>query len=207
MENNRRSYQDISTLLGYSGTVSDIPREHSTGHSPVTVWLTGLSGEGKSSIAYELEKMLLDDGRCSFVLDADSMRHRLNSDLGFSRAERKENSRRTAEVAWLMNEAGLIVIVACISPFREDREMASRIIGEKNFIEVHVSTSAEVCEARDLKGLYKKARLGLIKEFTHVSSPYEIPLHPELIIDNHAMPLAEATYLLYNHLYQRLGLG
>lgn len=190
-------------IFWHHGQVSGAARERFFGYSPATVWLTGLSGAGKSTIAYEVEKMLLNAGRPSFVLDGDNLRHHLNRDLGFSPEDRKENIRRTAEVARLMNEAGLIVITAFISPFREDRAMASDIIGEHTFIEVHVNTLAEVCEARDPKGLYAKARAGKIPEFTGVSSPYEAPLRPTLALDTGALDLEEAAGALYAHLLQR----
>jgi len=151
--------------------------------TPVTVWFTGLSGAGKSTLAFALEKRLLELGQASYVLDGDNVRHGLNRDLGFSPEDRTENIRRIAEVAHLMNDAGLIVITAFISPYREDREIARRIIGAVNFIETHVSTPLSVCEQRDPKGFYKKARAGEIREFTGVSSPYEPPLDPDISLD------------------------
>lgn len=192
-----------SNIYWHSGHVSLAARERHFGHRPATVWLTGLSGAGKSTIAYALEHMLISAGRPSFVLDGDNIRHHLNRDLGFSPMERTENIRRTAEVARLMNDAGLFVITAFISPFRDDRAMASGIVGEDKFIEVHVSTTADVCAARDPKGLYAKARAGQIPEFTGVSSPYEAPLHPALELDTDKLQLEEATRVLYQHLSQR----
>ncbi len=127
---------------------------------PSTVWFTGLSGAGKSTLAFALEKKLLEMGHASFVLDGDNVRHGLNRDLGFSPEDRAENIRRIAEVSRLVNEAGLIVITAFISPYLSDREIARQVIGAENFIEVHVSTPLEVCEERDLKGFYKRARAG-----------------------------------------------
>jgi adenylylsulfate kinase len=188
-----------SNIFWHSGKISAKFREEKLGHCPVTIWLTGLSGAGKSTIAYELEKMLLEDGRPCFVLDGDNIRHHLNSNLGFSAADRKENIRRTAEVARLMNEAGLIVVTSFISPYREDRAMACTIIGEEKFVEVYVSTPAEVCESRDPKGLYAKARSGQIPEFTGVSSPYEAPFSPALSLDTWVLSLDAATQVLYNH--------
>lgn len=192
-------------IFWHTGKVSAEFREAHFGHCPATIWLTGLSGSGKSTIAYELEKMLLDEGRPCFVLDGDNIRHYLNSDLGFSASDRKENIRRTAAVARLMNEAGLMTIAAFISPYREDRAMACAIIGQEKFIEVHVSTSAEVCESRDPKGLYAKARSGQIPEFTGISAPYEPPLNPALALDTSTLPLTDAARILYNHLAQRFG--
>lgn len=191
-----------SNIFWHRGQVSGAARSRHFGHRAATVWLTGLSGAGKSTIAFELEKLLLDEGRPSFVLDGDNIRHHLNSDLGFSADDRRENIRRTAEVARLMNDAGLIVVTAFISPFRADREMASAIIGAQNFIEIHVSTVAAVCEARDPKGLYAKARAGKIPEFTGVSSPYEPPLNPALALDTGTLRLDEAVGAVYAHLSQ-----
>jgi adenylyl-sulfate kinase len=170
------------------------------GQKPATVWLTGLSGAGKSTVACALEKMLLAEGRACYVLDGDNIRHHLNRDLGFSAEARRENIRRAAEVAHLMNEAGLIVITALISPFREDRDMARTIIGAERFVEVYVSTSVEVCEARDPKGLYAKARSGAISDFTGISSPYEAPLTPQLALDTHALSLEQSSQRLFSHL-------
>lgn len=192
-------------IFWHASKVSAQSRHEWLGHCPATVWLTGLSGAGKSTVAYELEKMLLTEGRPCYVLDGDNIRHHLNRDLGFSTADRKENIRRTAEVARLMNEAGLIVITSFISPFREDRAMASEIIGEDRFMEVYVNTTAAVCESRDPKGLYAKARSGQIPDFTGVSSPYEPPFCPALSLDTGTMLLEEATRVLYNHLAKRFG--
>lgn len=190
-------------IFWHAGSASaDIQRRH-LGHCPVTVWLTGLSGAGKSTIAYELEKTILDEKHLCYVLDGDNLRHHLNRDLGFSPEDRRENIRRAAEVARLMNDAGLTVITAFISPYREDRAMAREIIGEQKFIEVYVNTTIDVCESRDPKGLYAKARAGKIPEFTGISSPYEVPLSPALALDTGAMPLTDATQLLYDHLAQR----
>ncbi|OKZ61736.1 MAG: adenylyl-sulfate kinase [Clostridium sp. 42_12] len=149
---------------------------------PKTIWLTGLSGAGKSTIANALEKRLAAEGRFTMTLDGDNVRMGLNQDLGFEEKDRIENIRRVSEVAKLMNDAGLIVLVSFISPFREERRKAREIIGEP-FVEVYVSTSLEECERRDVKGLYKKARSGEIAEFSGISSPYEPPEHPDIIVD------------------------
>lgn len=147
--------------------------------------------------------LLLAEGHPCFVLDGDNLRHHLNRDLGFSPDDRKENIRRAAEVARLMNEAGLIVVTSFISPYREDRAMASAIIGEERFIEVHVSTPVNICEARDPKGLYAKARAGQIPEFTGISSPYEPPLAPAVALDTGALSIEEAARALYSCLARR----
>lgn len=187
-------------IFWHAGKVTPACREAYASHRSATIWLTGLSGAGKSTLAYELEKKLLQESHSCCVLDGDNLRHHLNRDLGFSAPDRSENIRRTAEVARLMNEAGMIVIAALISPCRADRELARAIVGAPKFIEVHVSTATEVCEARDPKGLYAKARAGQIPCFTGVSSPYEAPLCPALTLDTGAMTLEHATWVLYRHL-------
>ena len=166
--------------------VSREQRENLLGQKGATIWLTGLSASGKSTIARQLEKRLVEQGRLCYILDGDNVRHGLNRDLGFSMEDRKENIRRISEVAALMNEAGVIVVTAFISPYRQDRQSAREIIGEENFIEAFVNTPLEVCEARDPKGLYKKARAGEIRQFTGVSDAYEAPRNPdiELLTEN-----------------------
>ncbi|WP_215409809.1 adenylyl-sulfate kinase [Janthinobacterium sp. JC611] len=168
-----------------------------------TLWLTGLSGAGKTSIALALAQALKAQGRAATVLDGDQLRHGLNRDLGFTPEDRHENIRRAAEVARLMNEAGLIVIAALISPYRSDRAMAAQIIGAPQFVEVYVSTPLEVCEARDVKGLYAKARAGQIAQFTGISAPYEAPLAPALTLDTGALALDESVERLCRCLQRR----
>lgn len=153
------------------------------GQRPVVVWLTGLSGTGKSTIANLLEIRLFAMGKQTYLLDGDNVRHGLSKDLGFSDPDRVENIRRAAEVAKLFVDAGLIVLTAFISPFRSDRLMARQLVEQDEFIEVFVDTPLAVAEARDPKGLYKKARRGELKNFTGVDSPYEVPLEPEIHID------------------------
>lgn len=178
------------------GIVSREDREALLGQRGHTVWLTGLSGSGKSTLAYELERQLAAAGRLCYVLDGDNVRHGLARDLGFSADDRTENIRRVAEVARLMNDAGVIVVTAFISPYRADRAHARTIIGDENFLEVHVDAPLEVCEERDPKGLYKKARVGEIPLFTGVSDPYEAPEAPELRVDTQAMPVKECAALV-----------
>jgi bifunctional enzyme CysN/CysC len=168
-----------------------------------TIWLTGLSGSGKSGIAMELEQRLIEAGHACFVLDGDNIRHGLNRDLGFSPNDRQENIRRIAEVAKLFNDAGLFVITAFISPYREDRGAAREIIGTERFVEVYLSASLDVCERRDPKGLYAKARAGQIAEFTGVSAPYEPPLVPDLTIDTGASSLDESVATLFDFVADR----
>jgi bifunctional enzyme CysN/CysC len=153
------------------------------GQKPCVLWFTGLSGAGKSTIANLVEKQLHALGRHTYLLDGDNVRHGLNRDLGFTDADRVENIRRVAEVAKLMTEAGLIVMVSFISPFRAERRMARSLFGEGEFFEVHVDTPLAVAESRDVKGLYKKARRGELKNFTGIDSPYEAPEHPEIYLD------------------------
>jgi bifunctional enzyme CysN/CysC len=180
-----------------SSAVPEAERARRMGQRAVTVWLTGLSGSGKSTIARELERTLHAQGRHAFVLDGDTLRTGLNQDLGFSREDRAENVRRTAEVARVLNDAGLVAIVALISPFRDERERARAIVGAERFVEVYVDTPLEVCEARDAKGLYARARSGEIPEFTGISSPYEPPATPGLVLHAGHEPLeAVARQLL-----------
>lgn len=171
---------------------------------PATVWLTGLSGAGKSTIAFEVEKRLLTLGHATYVLDGDNVRHGLNRDLGFSHQDRTENIRRIAELARLFNEAGLIVVAAFISPYRVDRDMAREIVGTKRFIETHLCAELDVCEQRDPKGLYKKARQGTIAEFTGVTAPYEVPEAPELKIDTGRSTIEDSVSAIIDALAPRL---
>lgn len=164
-----------------------------------TIWFTGLSGSGKSTLANALEKRLVSMGRHTMLLDGDNVRMGLNRNLGFTEADRVENIRRIAEVAKLMNDAGLIVLTAFISPYKKDRENAREIIGD-DFFEIYVSTPIEECEKRDVKGLYKKARKGEIPNFTGISSPYEIPDSPDMIINTKEIPLDEAVSLIVGRL-------
>jgi adenylyl-sulfate kinase len=184
-----------TNIVWHQGEVSKARRAALLGHLPKTIWLTGLSASGKSTLAYALEHQLVDMGKPCYVLDGDNVRHGLNKDLSFSEASRTENIRRIAEVAKLMNDAGLIVITAFISPLRADRQMARAIIGE-DFKEVYVSTSIDVCESRDPKGLYAKARAGQVTNFTGISAPYELPASPDLTIDTSQGLLEDQVNLL-----------
>ena len=167
-------------------------REQQMGQNACTIWMSGLSGAGKSTIANALEKRLYAMGKKTMLLDGDNVRMGLNSNLGFSDEDRIENIRRIAEVAKLMNDAGLIVITAFISPYRQDRRNAKKIIGE-GFREVYVSTSIAECEKRDVKGLYAKARKGEIQNFTGISAPFEVPEHPALALDTSKLSLEESV--------------
>jgi adenylylsulfate kinase len=182
-----------SNIVWQDGHVSPSERQKLLNQLPMTIWLTGLSGAGKSTLAFLLERHLIAQGRLCYVLDGDNVRHGLNRDLSFTGHDRSENIRRIAEVARLMNDAGLIVITAFISPLRSDRELAKQIIGAEAFREIFVSTTIEVCESRDPKGLYQKARQGLVKDFTGVSAPYETPTNPDLILDSAVNSLEESV--------------
>jgi bifunctional enzyme CysN/CysC len=163
------------------------------GQKPCVLWFTGLSGSGKSSIANELEKALHQRGRHTFLLDGDNIRHGLNRDLGFTDADRVENIRRIAEVAKLMADAGLIVITSFISPFISERQMARKRLPEGEFIEIFIDTPLQVCEERDEKGLYAKARAGLVKNFTGIDSAYEKPVSPEIVIETTKLSQSQAA--------------
>ena len=175
------SREDKETLLGQKG---------------VMLWFTGLSGSGKSTVAVALERELHRRGRLCRILDGDNIRSGINANLGFSEADRKENIRRIAEVSKLFVDTGIITIAAFISPTEEMRQMAAEIIGRNDFKEIYISTPLEECERRDVKGLYAKARLGEIKNFTGISSPFEAPVNPDLSIDTSAVSLEESVRML-----------
>jgi adenylylsulfate kinase len=164
------------------GKVARETREQMLGQRGCVVWLTGLSGSGKSTVSRALEERLIADDRLCYVLDGDNLRHGLNSDLGFEAKDRHENIRRVAELSALFVDAGLIVITAFISPYRADRDIARRLAGRGRFVEVYLDVPLNVCESRDPKGLYRKARAGAIKDFTGIDHPYEKPENPEVTL-------------------------
>lgn len=166
------------------------------GQSPMCLWMTGLSGAGKSTLANALEQELNKKGKHTYILDGDNLRNGLNSDLDFSEAGRNENVRRTAEAAKLMVDAGLIVIVGLISPFKKERDWARSLFKDDQFKEIYVATSLKECEERDVKGLYKKARQGEVKDFTGINSPYEPPKNPDVIIDTQNKSVSECMQLI-----------
>lgn len=183
-----------------------LPREerwHTLGQRPVVAWFTGLSGAGKSSIANVVDRSLMQMGRHTMVLDGDNLRHGLNRDLGFTAADRNENIRRAAETARLMAEAGLVVIVSLITPFREERATARRIVGDVPFLEVFIDTPLAICEARDPKGLYGRARAGKIPNFTGISAPYEPPEAPDLMIRTEGLVVEQSAASLVAELLRR----
>lgn len=170
---------------------------------PCMVWFTGLSGAGKSTVANALDAALVKSAKHTYLLDGDNVRHTLNKDLGFSDSDRVENIRRIGEVGRLFTDAGLIVLSAFISPFRSDRQMVRNLFPVGEFIEVHVSTNLRVCEGRDPKGLYKKAREGHIKNFTGIDSLYEVPESPEITIDAGALSVDECVECIFSYLKER----
>ncbi len=182
-----------TNVTWHHGEVSPAERTRMLGHGAACVWLTGLSGSGKSTLARRVEKRLVERGVLAYVLDGDNVRHGLNGDLGFGAEDRQENIRRIGEVARLFVDAGAIVLTAFISPYREDRAQARALLPEGAFVEAHVSTPLAVCEARDPKGLYRKARAGEIRDFTGLDAPYEAPDAPELSVDTSEADLDECA--------------
>ena len=170
-------------ITWHHATVTRERREAQNGHRGAIIWFTGLSGSGKSTLAHATEELLHQQGCRTFVLDGDNVRHGLCADLGFSVADRQENIRRVGEVSKLYLDAGIIVLTAFISPFREDRERVRNMVAKDDFIEIYCNASIDVCELRDVKGLYQKARAGQIGEFTGISAVYEVPEQPELIVE------------------------
>ncbi len=173
-----------NNVTWYNGRVSKSDRENQHGHKAAVVWFTGLSASGKSTVAHMVEKELFSRGCSTYVFDGDNVRHGLCSDLAFSASDRTENIRRIGEMVKLFVDAGIIVLAAFISPFRKDRERIRELISEGRFFEIYMNCPTEVCSQRDKKGIYEKAKAGIIKEFTGISSPYEPPLSPELVIDS-----------------------
>jgi len=178
-----------TNVVWHHATVTRARREAQNGHRGAIIWFTGLSGAGKSTLAHAVEETLYQRGCRTFVLDGDNVRHGLCGDLGFTAKDREENIRRIGEMAKLFMEAGVIVLTAFISPYRADRERVRGMVAHGDFIEIYCDSSIEVCESRDVKGLYKKARSGQIADFTGISSPYEAPEKPELVVNTGAAEL------------------
>ena len=185
-----------TNITWHEGHVSRAEREKLLNQKGVLLWFTGLSASGKSTMAYTLEHALVQRGHLAYVLDGDNIRHGLNKNLGFSADDRKENIRRIAEVGKLFVDAGIITMTSFISPYRGDRDAARATLGEGNFFEIFCDTPIEICEQRDPKGLYKKARAGELKGFTGIDDPYEAPLKPELVLDAAKVKPEEAAVRL-----------
>jgi len=192
-----------NNIVWHHATVTRERREALQKHRAAVLWFTGLSGSGKSTLAHALEERLHQAGCRTFVFDGDNVRHGLCSDLGFSDEDRKENIRRIGEMTKLFVEAGVIALTAFISPFRDDRNRIRQLYADGDFIEIYCKCSLEVCEQRDVKGLYKRARKGEIPNFTGISSPYEEPDAPEIIIETDRQPLEESVETLYRYLLNR----
>jgi len=192
-----------SNVIYHHASVTRQRRNKLNEHRSVVLWFTGLSGSGKSTLAHALEEKLYQKGCRTFVLDGDNVRHGLNSNLDFSEPGRTENIRRISEVSKLMLESGLIVMTAFISPFNKDRNEARKLISNDDFIEIYCKASLETCEARDVKGLYKRARAGEIKNYTGIDSPYEVPENPELTLDTDNETLNESVSKIYNFLKEK----
>jgi adenylylsulfate kinase len=190
-----------------TATISRSDRESQNGHKSVILWFTGLSGAGKSTLAHAVETRLFEMGSSTYVIDGDNVRHGLCGDLGFSAEDRTENIRRVGEVAKLFTEAGIIVLTAFISPFRADRDRVRQMVKEGEFLEIYCKADLSVCEERDVKGLYKKARAGEIPEFTGISSPYEAPEAAEIEVETGAKSLDECVAFVISSLQQRNIIG
>lgn len=182
-----------SNIVWHHATVNRQRREQLNGHASVMLWFTGLSASGKSTLAHAVEEALFQKGCRTYVLDGDNIRHGLNSNLDFSPEGRVENLRRIGEVGKLMVDAGIITLAAFISPYQKERERVRSLFPHGDFIEIYCNAAFSVCEQRDPKGMYKKAREGLIKDFTGVSAPYETPVNPDLEIDTGTIPLAQCV--------------
>ncbi len=187
-------------ITWHIGEVDRDARTAAYGHRGAVLWFTGLSGSGKSTIAHRVERMLIDRSVFAYVLDGDNIRHGLNSDLGFSADEREENIRRIGEVSRLFADSGAVILSAFISPYRRDRDRVRDLLGESEFIEVFVDTPLEVCEARDPKGLYKKARAGEISNFTGLDAPYEVPKSPEVHLVTAGLSVDDAAAQVVDYL-------
>ena len=189
-----------TNITWHAGQIARTDREKILGQKGATVWLTGLSGSGKSTVAVAVEAELVKRGKLAYVLDGDNVRMGLNKNLGFSPADRTENIRRIGEVSKLFTDCGVLVFTSFISPYRADREQVRALFPAGDFVEVHVAADVATCERRDPKGLYKKARAGQIPEFTGISAPYEAPEKPELLLDTGAQTLEESVKTLLGYL-------
>ena len=191
-------------IVKHSYSVNRDSRKKLKQHKSILLWFTGVSGSGKSTIANCVEQELHKNSIHTYTLDGDNIRKGLNSDLSFSPKDRKENIRRIAETAHLMIDAGLVVLAAFVSPYRNDRDHIRNIVGDDNMVEIYINTSIEECERRDVKGLYKKARKGEIKNMTGISAPYESPLHPDIQINTEEVTVVDATKQIINFINPKL---
>lgn len=194
----------MKNIIKHTYHISQEDRNKKNKHNSCVIWFTGLSGSGKSTIANQLEKKLFDMGLKTYSLDGDNIRSGLNKGLSFTEDDRTENNRRIAEVAKLFMDAGLVTITAFISPLSKDRKKAREIIGSENFIEIFVNTPLEICEARDIKGLYKKARQGEIENFTGISSPYEAPYNPDIEVKTETESIEDSVERIFKMLKVKL---
>ena len=194
----------MNNTVWHHATVNRELRNQQNRHKSIILWFTGLSGSGKSTIAHAVEEQLFKQGFRTFVLDGDNVRHGLSSNLGFSVEDRKENIRRVGETAKLMLEAGIITLTAFISPYRQDRERVKIMMPPGDFIEIYCEATLETCERRDVKGYYKKARAGIIKNYTGIDSPYEIPDNPELTLNTDNQTLEESVQAVLALLKQKV---
>ncbi|MFM7696659.1 MAG: adenylyl-sulfate kinase [Vulcanococcus sp.] len=199
-------YGDVTTqgastnIAWHHASVDRAARAQRRGHRSAILWFTGLSGSGKSTLANAVNAALFEQGLACYVLDGDNIRHGLCKDLGFTDADREENIRRIGEVSKLFLDAGVVVLTAFVSPFKADRDRARALVAAGDFIEIHCAADLDVCEQRDTKGLYAKARAGEIKDFTGISSPYEAPEAPELRVDTGSQTLEQSVELVLQHL-------
>lgn len=196
----------MSNIFPIQTKVSRAQREELLNQKPLLIWFTGLSGSGKSTLAVQLEAVLHSKGYKTYLLDGDNIRAGINKDLSFTDADRIENIRRIGEVANLMLDSGMVVLSAFISPFQADRDQVKKIVGAESYFEVFVDTPLEVCEQRDVKGLYKKARAGEIKNFTGIDSAYEIPARPDIIIQTHILSVNDSLDLLFSAVEKKIAL-
>lgn len=193
---------ESNNITWHDSEVTKEERQKRNGHKSAVIWFTGLSGSGKSTVSVALEKALFNEGKQTYRLDGDNVRHGLNKNLGFSPEDRTENIRRIGEVAKLMVDAGSITVTVFISPYKQDRDNVRAILEDGEFIEVYTKCSVEECENRDPKGLYKKARSGEIPEFTGISAPYEAPDHPEIILDTEHESIDQSVDRVIQYLKQ-----
>lgn len=188
-------------IIPHTHLITKRERQAANKHRSLVIWFTGLSGSGKSTLAGKVEELLFEQGIKTYILDGDNVRTGINNNLGFSPEERKENIRRIGEMSKLFVDAGIVVLTAFISPYLSDRMLVKRLLNEGEFVEVYVKCPLEVCEQRDVKGLYKKARSGEIKDFTGINAPYELPQQPAITVETNKLTIDEAAGKIYDHIF------